>query len=429
MKELTEDQRAKFEELRQAIAKQEPVYAAAIDAYNSKVKAALEELNQASRPFFSLLNQANRLHSDIESAIREAAEEAEEDGRDDEAARLEEWAEAWEEIGGGLVITNADEPRKMKPRKPPISKIIAKLPLRPEGVEVQPAGDRSIDPKVRASVESSWRRIDAWLKNNAPTLAAKMHPGATPEAIAEAERALALELPEAVRASYLIHDGSGVMRLFPSGDYLSLEQMQGEVRMWKEILAETEFDEPDMEPVGPIQHVHFHPHWIPLTNSGGGDYTVIDLAPAEGGKVGQLVNFSHETGPENLAAAGLAAYLAYLADGLEGGAATIGEDTYLIWNDERDTPRSGYVLPAGASAPASTSDGASGKRYFEFTSEGSGKFWEVACEGSEMTTRWGKLGSNGQAKTKTFDSPEKAAAETAKIIAQKVKEGYVEKSR
>ncbi len=44
-----------------------------------------------------------------------------------------------------------------------------------------------------------------------------------------------------------------------------------------------------------------------------------------------------------------------------------------------------------------------------------------------MTTRYGKIGTNGQSTTKTLDSSEKAAAETAKIIGKKVKEGYVEK--
>jgi predicted DNA-binding WGR domain protein len=66
------------------------------------------------------------------------------------------------------------------------------------------------------------------------------------------------------------------------------------------------------------------------------------------------------------------------------------------------------------------------KRYFEFTDEKSSKFWEVSHQGSDMTTRWGKIGTGGQSKTKSFASPEKAAAETAKIIATKVKEGYVE---
>ena len=120
----------------------------------------------------------------------------------------------------------------------------------------------------------------------------------------------------------------------------------------------------------------------------------------------------------------LAEYLAYLADGLEGGAADIVDETWLEWTRGEEWKRSGYALIPTPSDPK----GISPKRYFEFTAGTSSKFWEVSQEGSDMTTRYGKIGTNGQSSTKSFDSLEKAAAETAKIIAKKVKEGYVEKT-
>ncbi len=91
--------------------------------------------------------------------------------------------------------------------------------------------------------------------------------------------------------------------------------------------------------------------------------------------------------------------------------------------------RSGYALSSGGATPKAAAASKPTKRYFEFIAGTSSKFWEVGGEGVEMTTRYGKIGSNGQSSTKTFDSPEKAAAETAKIIAKKVKEGYVEKTQ
>ena len=178
MKELDPDKVAKFEELRQAIAEQEPVRVQAIKAYNAAVQAALQDLNDAGASFFSLLHKAERLHSQVELDIRVAVEEATVWGRTEEASRLQDWLDAWEEIGSDMVITNDDEPVKMKPPNPPISALLAKLPFRPEGVVTQPAGDRSIDPKVKASVESSWRRIDVWLARVAPFLVEQMNPGA-----------------------------------------------------------------------------------------------------------------------------------------------------------------------------------------------------------------------------------------------------------
>jgi DNA ligase 1 len=66
-------------------------------------------------------------------------------------------------------------------------------------------------------------------------------------------------------------------------------------------------------------------------------------------------------------------------------------------------------------------------RRFEFVDGASSKFWEVSVSGSEMTTRWGKIGAAGQSKTKSFATPDKARAEMDKLIAEKVEKGYEEK--
>ncbi|MEM6531394.1 MAG: DUF4132 domain-containing protein [Myxococcota bacterium] len=65
-------------------------------------------------------------------------------------------------------------------------------------------------------------------------------------------------------------------------------------------------------------------------------------------------------------------------------------------------------------------------RRFEFKDSKSDKFWEIDTEGSSVTTRWGRTGTDGQTKTKDFDSDAAAAAEAKKQIAAKVKKGYVE---
>ena len=73
---------------------------------------------------------------------------------------------------------------------------------------------------------------------------------------------------------------------------------------------------------------------------------------------------------------------------------------------------------------------ATGKpRYFEFVQGTSSKFWEVSQTENAMTTRWGRIGSSGQSKTKTFADEHAAAKSMAKLIAEKTNEGYLEKSR
>lgn len=89
--------------------------------------------------------------------------------------------------------------------------------------------------------------------------------------------------------------------------------------------------------------------------------------------------------------------------------------------------------PTAAVNVSSTASSASSKRgdgkprYFEFVDARSSKFWEVAHSGNEMTTRWGRIGSDGQSKTKSFPDESTAARQVQKLIDEKTGEGYVEK--
>jgi predicted DNA-binding WGR domain protein len=47
--------------------------------------------------------------------------------------------------------------------------------------------------------------------------------------------------------------------------------------------------------------------------------------------------------------------------------------------------------------------------------------------GSEVTTRWGKIGTDGQSKTKQFKDEAAAKKEYDKLIEEKTGKGYVEK--
>jgi predicted DNA-binding WGR domain protein len=83
------------------------------------------------------------------------------------------------------------------------------------------------------------------------------------------------------------------------------------------------------------------------------------------------------------------------------------------------TPKVETPLPA----PARTD----GRRYFEFVEGTSSKFWETWVEGTRMTARYGKIGSQGTMTIK--DYPDEVGARKAmdKAIGEKVSKGYAEK--
>ncbi len=68
----------------------------------------------------------------------------------------------------------------------------------------------------------------------------------------------------------------------------------------------------------------------------------------------------------------------------------------------------------------------SGNRRFEFKDGSSNKFWEISADDENVTTVWGRIGTDGQSKTKSFSSIALAEKEYDKLVKEKTAKGYVE---
>ena len=64
------------------------------------------------------------------------------------------------------------------------------------------------------------------------------------------------------------------------------------------------------------------------------------------------------------------------------------------------------------------------KQRLEFDNGRSSKFWEVAVNGSTHTVRYGRIGTTGQEKTKSFDNNAAAEKDALRLISQKTQKGY-----
>jgi len=87
-------------------------------------------------------------------------------------------------------------------------------------------------------------------------------------------------------------------------------------------------------------------------------------------------------------------------------------------------PREGKPAVAGGPLPESGDAAAVAPRRFELVAGGSRKFWEITVEGNAFTVRFGRIGTAGQAQTKTFADPARAAREADALIAEKLGKGY-----
>ncbi|MGN6108651.1 MAG: WGR domain-containing protein [Kofleriaceae bacterium] len=63
---------------------------------------------------------------------------------------------------------------------------------------------------------------------------------------------------------------------------------------------------------------------------------------------------------------------------------------------------------------------------FEYSEGSSNKFWEIGVTGVVVTTRWGRIGSDGSSKQQTCASAAAANAARDKLIAEKTRKGYQE---
>ncbi|MGP1383327.1 MAG: SMI1/KNR4 family protein [Thainema sp.] len=124
----------------------------------------------------------------------------------------------------------------------------------------------------------------------------------------ELENLLSIQFPEDVKASYHVHNGQSTYRygLINGREFLSLERIRNEWQVWKELLDSGEFQihDPTQEsnPDPGIRHVWWSDKWIPLTHDGAGNHDCLDLNPADGGKVGQIITMWHDDDERKLIA-------------------------------------------------------------------------------------------------------------------------------
>lgn len=136
--------------------------------------------------------------------------------------------------------------------------------------------------------------------------------GASEAAILDAEMELGLELPSEVRAFYLAHDGGPKEALVCSGrQLLSLAGIVEHWTSWKELFDEEQLDSDDeAEPDEGVQQRWWIPQWVPVTSDDAGNHEVVDLAPDDGGEVGQIVAFWHDDSSRTLEGSDFLGWLA-----------------------------------------------------------------------------------------------------------------------
>ena len=111
-------------------------------------------------------------------------------------------------------------------------------------------------------------------------------------------------------------DGLYVPDGFLDGPFslMSLDQVLNEWKMWRKLVDAGEFKGQTSRPDKGVCADWWNQGWLPILSDGGGDSLCVDLAPAKGGALGQIIRMSHESPKRALLAPSFAALLEQLTD-------------------------------------------------------------------------------------------------------------------
>lgn len=170
-------------------------------------------------------------------------------------------------------------------------------------------------------MNETWQRLKRWLEQNAPALLATMQPGAANAEIVELENHLDAQLPADYRAFLALSNGQlgNTAFGFPDGELLSAESVSVQWTIWKDLLDDGTFKGIVCDPQAGIRNDWWNSRWIPFTHDGGGNHLCLDLDPANGGTVGQVISMEHDNGERVLMFSSFSEWLEQLVDGLESG--------------------------------------------------------------------------------------------------------------
>jgi cell wall assembly regulator SMI1 len=174
-----------------------------------------------------------------------------------------------------------------------------------------------------SDVTTTWTKLEAWIRTNAPDLKKSLKKGASEKQIAKLEKHLGVELPEEYTTFLKLCDGLN-------------ENVAEQWTIWKDLLDGGNFEGVTSKPQKGIRNDWWNPKWIPITHDGGGNHLCIDLEPARGGRPGQIITMWHDSPERQLMYPNLTEWLEHILNGVESGEIVFDPEDYCALVDKED---------------------------------------------------------------------------------------------
>jgi cell wall assembly regulator SMI1 len=165
-------------------------------------------------------------------------------------------------------------------------------------------------------IQQFWQQVEAWLPSTSMP-ASVLAPAASQQELDDLDASLVAGCPEVLRALLGIHNGGGAgWYCFSKGNLLSAAEITSMCSEYAQ-LAATLFD-PSMDPpdcLGAVRPLWWSELWVPFLKRNK-EPVCIDLGPAPGGAVGQIIEIDWEGGCNRVLAPDLPSFLAEITNSL-----------------------------------------------------------------------------------------------------------------
>ncbi len=203
-------------------------------------------------------------------------------------------------------------------------------------------------------VEAAWKRIEQWLRANLPEVIESLNDPATEDAIAAVEAQIGVRFPDALRASFHVHDGESNNWPGAMADGHQLLPLAEVTRLWTlRTTFAAQFGGREDTPAawrastrdgiifvkGPVKPLLGSPRWIPLTDMNGDVQRLLDFDPPTGGTSGQVIEVDPECCRYEVIAPSFLDHLERYAAELEAGRYSVRDGIIASPPDTREDPR------------------------------------------------------------------------------------------
>lgn len=211
-----------------------------------------------------------------------------------------------------LRLGRVNPPASQRSDAPAAADAVSPPPPAATGANASAAG-----ADVVVGIRETWKQLDDWFAADATRLPGELNGPASDDEIAALHAALGPTLPDELVGSLRIHDGQAEPGVaFVENDVLlGTAEIAAQWSIWRGLVAAGDFDGITSEPDAGIRDDWYNLKWILFTHDGSGNHLCVDLDPAEGGVVGQVIRVWHDDAVRERVARSFAQWLAGVAAG------------------------------------------------------------------------------------------------------------------